>query len=202
MEINILDASGKVTGKKAMPETIAGVKPNKHLIHEVVTAYLANQRQGTHSTLTRGEVRGGGKKPWKQKHTGRARAGTSRSPLWRGGGIIQGPKPRDYSIGIPKQKVKAALHQILSVKAQAGEIVVAEAPVMKIPKTKTITSWLKTLSMPEKVLFVTEKADPKFTLATRNLSDFKIMERRSLHPYQVMNARKIIFTPESAGLLE
>ncbi len=199
MDIDILNPQGKSTGKKALSETIASIKPNKHLVHEVVRAYLANQRQGTHATLTRGNVSGGGKKPWKQKHTGRARAGTSRSPLWRGGGIIQGPMPRNYTIPIPQAKVKAALNQILFIKAKAGELVVADAPKMDKVKTKSITQWLKALSLPQKSLLVLEKNDAKISLAARNLTDFKIMERKHLHPYQVLNAKKVVFTPEAAG---
>src|SRR3989344_3208552 len=108
MEINVLNSKGEVTGKANLPEGLDSVKVNRHLVHEVVRAYLANQRKGTHSTLTRTEVSGGGKKPWKQKHTGRARAGSSRSPLWRGGGIIFGPQPRSYRIDLPHAQVKAA----------------------------------------------------------------------------------------------
>ena len=198
MEIDILDVKGKVSGKKALPESVAGAKPNKHLMHEVVTAYLANQRQGTHKVLTRGNVQGGGKKPWKQKHTGRARAGTIRSPLWRGGGIIHGPVPRDYRVDLPNAKVKAALHQALSVKAKAGELVVAEAPKLAEAKTKNVTSWMKTLSLPQKVLLVVEKSDAKLSLASRNLKDFEVRERKHLHAYQVLGAKKVVLTPESA----
>src|SRR3989338_3711360 len=129
MEIEQLNSEGKSTGKARLPESwFADSKMNRHLVHEVVTAYLANQRKGTHSTKTRSEVSGGGKKPWKQKHTGRARAGSSRSPLWRGGGIIFGPKPRSYRRDLPQAKVRIALIQILAEKAKTGTIVVSEKP--------------------------------------------------------------------------
>ena len=175
MEIDILDSQGKVSGKKALPGSVAEAKPNKHLMHEVVTAYLANQRQGTHKTLTRGLV--------------------------RGGGIIHGPVPRDYRIDLPNAKVKAALHQALSVKASAGELVVSEAPKLEAAKTKNVTAWLKTLSLPQKVLLVMEKSDAKLSLATRNLKDFEILERKHLHAYQVLGAKKVVLTPEAAELL-
>ena len=201
MEIDILDSQGKVAGKKPLPESVALAKPNKHLMHEVVTAYLANQRQGTHKVLTRGQVTGGSRKPWKQKHTGSARAGTTRSPLWRKGGIIHGPVPRDYSIGLPKAKVKAALHQALSIKASAGELVVAEAPKLQAAKTKNIAAWLKTLCLPQKVLLVIEKSDAQLSLASRNLKYFEILERKHLHAYPVLGAKKVILTPEALGAL-
>ena len=201
MEINVLDAKGKVSGKANLSEAISTVKPNKHLLHEVVTAYLANQRQGTHSTLTRGFVNKSGKKPWKQKHTGRARAGRASSPLWRGGGIIFGPHPRSYRRDIPQAKIKAALTQAISIRAQAGDLVVAEAPKMEKAKTKSVIQWLKTLALPQKSLLVTVKKDPVFSLASRNLVDFEIMEWKNIHPYQIMNFKKVILTPEVASSL-
>ncbi|OGR83321.1 MAG: 50S ribosomal protein L4 [Elusimicrobia bacterium RIFCSPLOWO2_01_FULL_54_10] len=201
MDINILDSKGKVSGKQTLPESIANAKPDKHLAHEVVTAYLANQRKGTHAVLTRAEVTGGSRKPWKQKHTGRARAGTTRSPLWRKGGIIHGPQPRDYRITLPQAKVRAVLLQALSAKATSGDLIVADAPKLEQPKTKAVTAWLKSLSLPVKSLLVLEKKDSKLSLAARNLSDFEIMERKHLHAYQVLGAKKVVLTPEAAGLL-
>ena len=122
-----------------LPDRLFGVDlANIHLIHEVVQAYLANQRKGTHSSLTRSEVSGGGKKPWKQKHTGRARSGSTRSPLWRGGGIIFGPKPRSYRRDLPGKKIKAALAQVLSAKLKSGELVVCEKPKMEKAKTSLV----------------------------------------------------------------
>ena len=160
-----------------------------------------NGRAGTASTKTRGQVSGGGKKPWKQKHTGRARAGTIRSPLWRKGGVIHPPKPRDYRIDLPQAKVKAALHQALSVKASSGDLVVAEAPNLEAVKTKNVTAWLKMLSLPQKVLLVTEKADAKLSLASRNLRDFEVLQRKHLHAYQVLGAKKVVLIREAMGAL-
>ena len=201
MEINVLDSQGKVSGKASLPEAIAQAKPNRHLVHEVVTAYLSNQRKGTHATLTRGNVTGGGKKPWKQKHTGRARAGTSRSPLWRKGGIIFGPHPRSYRVDLPQVKVKAVLNLVLSAKAESGNLVVAEIPRLEAPKTKKVVEWLKALSLPQKCLVVMVKQDQIFKKASRNLVDFQVMEWKHLHPYQVMNSQKVVLTPEVAGSL-
>lgn len=201
MDLNILDNAGKISGKASFPDAFGAAKVNKHLIHEVVTAYLSNQRKGTHSTLSRGQVQGGGKKPWKQKHTGRARSGTSRSPLWRGGGIIFGPKPRSYRIDLPHAKVKAALSQVLAAKVASGDIVVAQRPVLDQPKTKKVQEWLDNLSLPGNSLLVLDKGDDKIFLASRNLPGFRVMECRNLHAYHVLSAGKVVFTPEAVQCL-
>lgn len=204
MEINVLNAEGKVSGKVAWPEQrLSGenAKVNRHLAHEVVRAYLANQRSGTHSTLTRTEVSGGGKKPWKQKHTGRARSGSSRSPLWRGGGIIFGPKPRSYRMDIPKQKIKIAFNEILADKVKNGQVVVSDKPRLEKTKTKEVFQWLKKLDLPMNSLLVVDKKDEKLNLASRNLQDFMIVEFQNLHPYYLLKAGKIIFTPEAVKCL-
>ena len=201
MELDILDNEGKAAGKTSWPESLSAKKANAHLVHEVVNAYLANQRKGTHSTLTRTEVSGGGRKPWKQKHTGRARSGSTRSPLWRGGGIIFGPKPRSYRIDLPKAKIRGALSQVLSKKSGAGDILVAEPLKLEAAKTKSVAQWLKKLHCPSGSLLVLDKKDEKLKLASRNLPDFNVMECAHLHPYHVLRAKKIIFTPEAVKCL-
>lgn len=202
MEVDIVNSEGKVSGKTVLPESIGQVKIRPHLVHEVLRGYLANQRKGTHSSLTRSEVKGGGKKPWKQKHTGRARAGTTRSPLWRGGGIIFGPKPRSYRIDLPHSKVRSALSQVLNVKAKNGDLIISEKPQLENRKTKKVVEWLKKLSLPQKSILVVEKKDEQLSLASRNLKFFKVMERNSLHPYHILNAQKVIFTSEAFNGLE
>lgn len=199
-----MNSVGQVSGKTKLPERIdaQGKSVNRHLLHEVVRAYLANQRKGTHSTLTRSEVSGSGKKPWKQKHTGRARAGTSTSPLWKGGGIIFGPKPRSYRMDLPHTKIKAALSQAIVEKAKNGAMVISEKPALTEAKTKKMAEWISKLSLPENTLLVIEKKDEKLSLATRNLRHFKVMECHSLHPYHILSAEKIIFTPEAIKSLE
>jgi large subunit ribosomal protein L4 len=202
MEIDIINNEGKAKGKAKLPETLAAAgKLNPHLVHEVVKAYLANQRLGTHSTLTRSEVTGGGKKPWKQKHTGRARQGSIRSPLFRKGGIIGGPKPRDYRENIPQAKVKNALLQILASKAASGAMVVSEAPQLAAPKTKLVSQWLKAMSAGNKSLLVLDKKDAKLAQASRNLPNFAWIECKHLHPVHVLGVKKIIFTPEAVKCL-
>ncbi len=201
MEVDIYK-DGKSSGKANLPDELFGVsKVSKHLVHEVIRAYMQNQRKGTQSTLTRSEVSGGGKKPWKQKHTGRARSGSSRSPLWRHGGIIHAPKPRSYRTDVPNSKIKVALTHALSAQAQAGNVVVAELPVLKQAKTKIVASWLKKLSFPLKTLVVIDKREENFVVASRNLPDFEWIEYKHLHPYHILNAKKIVITPEAVKSL-
>ena len=202
MEIDIIDHEGKANGKAKLPESLAAAgKFDRHVAHEVVKAYLANQRAGTHSTLTRTEVSGGGKKPWKQKHTGRARQGSIRSPLFRGGGIIHGPKPRDYREAVPHAKVKNILLQALASKAESGAMVVSEGPKLSEPKTKLVVQWLKKVAPENNALLVVDKKDEKLARASRNIKDFSWIECKHLHPYHVMGAEKIIFTPEAVKCL-
>lgn len=202
IEVNILNSEGQIEGKSKLPEKFeAAGRPNSHLLHEVVRVYLANQRKGTHDSLTRSEVSGGGKKPWKQKHTGRARAGTIRSPLWRGGGIIHGPHPRSYRMDIPQEKVKKALSQAITACAESGNFVVASQPKLDQAKTKLVSQWLKQLSLPENSLLVLDKKDEKLALASRNLKDFSWIECSHLHPYHILKAKKVIFTPEAVQCL-
>lgn len=202
MEVDILNSDGKSSGKATLPDPIfAEKKVSKSLLHEVVRAYLANQRSGTHKAKTRSEVSGSMKKPWKQKHTGRARAGTSTSPLWKGGGIIHGPVPRSYHISVPKSKLETALVHALSSKASAGNVMVSALPALKEAKTKTVATWLKKLSIPAKSLLIVDKKDDKFALASRNMKDFAWIECKHLHPYHVLKAKKIVFTPEALQCL-
>ena len=197
MEISVIDSEGKVKGKRELNNPLCSAPlKNSFVLHEVVRAYLANQRKGTHSTLTRTEVSGGGKKPWKQKHTGRARSGSTRSPLWRGGGIIFGPKMRSYRIDLPKHKVELALSEALSSKANSGELLVSEKPILEKPKTKLLCAWLKNRGLGDHTLLVLNQKDEDLSLAARNLKNFKWILWNHLHPYHVLQAKKIVFTEE------
>jgi large subunit ribosomal protein L4 len=165
--------------------------------------YLANQRSGTHSTKTRGEVSGGGAKPWKQKGTGNARAGSNRSPLWRKGGIIFGPRPKDYSHRISKQKRNLALKMALSTKLHLNGIVVLDSFKIEEVKTKKVVEILKNLKINgSKVLLVVEKAEEKLRLASRNIPDLVIIEAKNMNAYEVMWADKIIFTEDAIEALK
>ncbi len=195
MEAILYNSVGEEKGKVNLP-AIFSTKVNIPLLHEVVTAYLANRRKGCASTKTRGEVSGGGRKPWRQKGTGRARAGSIRSPLWRHGGIVFGPKPRDYRQDLPKKKLKKALACALAAKADV--IKVLENLEIVEPKTKKIIEILKKIGInSEETVFVLEKIEDNLRLASRNITYLNLVERRNLNAYDVLNCKNLIFTLEA-----
>ncbi len=200
--LNVIDTnSGKVLESIEIPEKLKkyfDYKNPQYVIHEVVTAYLSNQRQGTHSTKTRAEVRGGGKKPWVQKHTGRARQGSIRSPLWRKGGIVFGPKPRDYYIDIPKKKKILAKYLCIVDKIKSGNLIVVENFNLKSHKTKEAKKIIKNMNVnSEKILIVAKQFDQNTKLATRNLKNVSLNKLKELNAYNILNNKKIIFTKEA-----
>lgn len=201
MKAEILTIEGKVKGEIEIPQEIFACEINQGLIWEVVTNYLNNQRQGTASTKTRGEVRGGGRKPWPQKHTGRARHGSIRSPIWRKGGVVFGPKPRDYYYSLPKKKKRLALLSALSARYQDKEVLFLEDFNLNEPKTKLMYNILKNLKINgEKVLLIVKDMERNIKLASRNISNLTLMPANSLNAYEVLINNKIIFT--ESGLEE
>ena len=202
MNTAIYNVSGKEKGKIELPEYFEiKVKPN--LLHQVVVGYQANQRSGTHSTKTRGEVSGGGAKPWKQKGTGNARAGSNRSPLWRKGGIIFGPRPKDYSQKISKQKRNLALKMALSTKLQLNGIVVLDEIKIEEIKTKKVAEILKNLKINgSKVVLIVEKSENKLRLASRNIPNLVITEAKNMNAYEVMWADTLLFTEGAIAVLK
>ncbi|MDO8733891.1 MAG: 50S ribosomal protein L4 [Elusimicrobiota bacterium] len=196
MEANIYNIKGEKTGTSVLPENIFNAKINVPLMHEVVTWYLANWRQGTHSAKTRAEVSGSGKKPWKQKGTGRARAGSIRSPLWRHGGVIFAKKPREFSYSMPKKKVHLALLSALSSKAKDGSVMVLDELKIVTPKTKNVAEIIKNLKLKKKVLLVS-KRDKTLNMASRNIANLFLHDVTDLTTYDVLNSDKILFTKES-----
>jgi large subunit ribosomal protein L4 len=194
METTVYTLDGKEKGKVSLPGNFE-TKVSAALMHEVITAYQANQRAGTHSTKTRGEVSGGGRKPWKEKGTGNARSGSNRSPLWRKGGIIFGPKPHGYYQNISQQKRKLALFMALSEKAKSGDIIVVDQIAVNEPKTKEIATILKNLKLEGMNILVADgKIDPKFKMAGRNIPGLIMTEARNLNSYTIMWAQKVVFT--------
>ena len=176
----------------SLPKNIFDVKMNENVVHQTVIWYLASQRRGTQSAKTRAEVSGGGKKPWKQKGTGRARAGSSRSPLWRKGGVIFAPKPRDYGYALPKKVKKLALRIALSDKARADKVIVVPEFKLAEAKTKLAVKWLAELKLVGKVLILQEAADEVFTKAVRNVKGIKIMTVNDLNIFDLLNADALI----------
>jgi len=201
-EFDIKDKNNKSIGKINLPEEVFGIKAKTGVIHNAVVNFLANQRQGTHATKTKGLVRGGGKKPWKQKSTGRARAGSNRSPLWRGGGIIFGPQPRDYSYELPRKAKKLALNAVLSGKLSDGEIMVIDDLVIEKPRTKDMISILRNLGLEgEKTLIVLPEKNDNVMLSVRNIPGVTVKRASDLNPYEVAVHKRLLMTKQAVEKL-
>ncbi|MFQ5799147.1 MAG: 50S ribosomal protein L4 [Bacteroidota bacterium] len=203
MLADIYKTDGSKTGEQVtlVPE-IFEIQPNDHAIYMAVRAYLAAQRQGTHKTKTRGEVRAGGGKPWRQKHTGRARAGSSRSPLWRGGGRIFGPEPRDYDIKLPEKMKKLARKSALSQKARENQILVVEDFSFDQPKTKQMAAVLKALALDgKKTLLLVPKNDGVVVKSGRNIPLLHILEANKASTYDILDCRMLVIQRSAVGVL-
>ncbi|HYZ66842.1 MAG TPA: 50S ribosomal protein L4 [Mycobacterium sp.] len=190
--------AGKKEGSVELPAELFDVEPNIALMHQVVDAQLAAKRQGTHSTKTRGEVRGGGKKPYRQKGTGRARQGSTRAPQFTGGGTVHGPKPRDYSQRTPKKMIAAALRGALSDRARNDRIhAITELVEGQTPSTKSAKAFLATLTERKQVLIVIGRADEAGALSVRNLPGVHVIEPGQLNTYDVLKADDVVFSVEA-----
>ena len=198
MDIPVYNKEGEKIDNVQLDEQKFGGPIRSTLLRDAVIMYEANKRQGTASTKTRGEVAGGGKKPWVQKHTGRARAGSIRSPIWKGGGISFGPKPRDYSYTIPKKAKKLALFSALASRVRDNELVVVEDLNFDTPKTKQMIGILKALGMNgESCLIVIPKANEAVWKSARNIPHVKVMASAELNAYEVLKPKKILLTKEA-----
>ena len=193
--VDLIDVKGKKSGSVDLPEALFDATTNVPLIHQVVTAQLAAARQGTQSTLRRGEVSGTGKKPFKQKGTGRARQGSIRMPQHRGGGIIHGPKPRDYSERTPKKMIAAALRGALSDRARNGKVfIVDQFGIKDTPSTKAASELLSGISQLSKVLVVLDRSDEVSLRSLRNIRDVHVIAVDQLNAYDVLKAEDVVFT--------
>jgi len=201
METKVLDITGKETGTIALPESLFGVKANPTFLHEVITAFLANQRSGTADVKTRSEVSGTGKKPWKQKGTGRARQGSLRAVQFRHGGVAWGPTPHSYRQALPAAKRKTALAMALSTKLEEGNVVVLDSLTLKEAKTKAFSGVLETLQAGCKPLVLDNFADKNATLACRNIEGLTHIPTQDINAYVVLNSSKVIFTKDAVTKL-
>jgi len=202
-EIEIKDRDNKIIEKMNLREDVFGVQGKRGILHQVVVNFLANQRQGTHSTKTKGLVSGGGRKPFKQKHTGRARAGGSRSPLWRGGGTVFGPQLRDYSYKVPKKVKRRALMAALYEKLYSNEIVVIDSIPIEKPRTKEMLSILKNLGLDKKsVLVVLSEHNDSVALSVRNIPGVRITRAMDLNTYDVIASNMLLMTREAIARFE
>ncbi len=190
--VDVVDLKMSKVGSVELPAAVFGCKPHAVLVHEAVVMQRACERQGTASTLRRGEVSGSGKKPWKQKHTGRARAGSTRSPVWRHGGSVFGPKPRSYAVSMPKQKYRAALQSALSAKLAAGEVVIVSDLALEQPKTKLLAKALAQLGVSGRAVVVAGEGRSDLKQAARNLSKVKVVGPEHLNVYDVLCAHSIV----------
>lgn len=196
LEVSVVNASNNKVGTVELDEKIFGQPVNASLLHESVVMQLNNRRQGTHSTKTRGLVSGGGKKPWKQKGTGRARAGSTRSPIWRGGGTIFGPLPRDYSYRMPRKKGRLALYSALSSKLLDNALVVVDSLDGKSGKTREALSVLKGLNVADSALIVCEDKNNTLYRGVRNLPNVAIMDIRQLNVYELLRYKSLVISRE------
>jgi large subunit ribosomal protein L4 len=196
--IDVLDASGAKAGTVDLPDDVFGAKVNVPLIHQVVVAQLAARRQGTHKAKTRGEVRGGGKKPYRQKGTGRARQGSTRAPQFAGGGVVHGPVPRDYSQRTPKKMKTAALKGALSDRAGGGRVhVVSTLVTGETPKTKATLEALRKITQARRVLVVVDESDEMTWLSLRNAPEVHLLDSGQLNTYDVLVHDDVVFTQEA-----
>lgn len=204
MTIDVLKIDGSKSGEKIeLSDSIFAIEPNDHAIYLDVKAYLANQRQGTHKAKERGEVRGGGKKPWKQKGRGGARAGTIRSPLWVGGGTIFGPRPRDYRQDLPKKVKQLARKSALSYKVKDEQLVVVEDFSFDKPKTKDFVNVLESLKIAgKKVLLLTGDYKPEVYKSGRNIPKIQILEAAKATTYDLLNNQVLVMQKSAVNVIE
>lgn len=201
-KVKIVDMTGKELGTRELSEAVFGVEPNAAVLHAAVKNYLANQRQGTQSTLTRTEVRGGGRKPWRQKGTGHARQGSIRAPQWTHGGVAIGPKPRSYRLGLNKKIKRLALKSAFSVKVQENAMIVVDKIEMSEFKTKTVVSMLKALGAAKKALIVLPAVDEKVIRSASNIPGVKTACVNTLNVYDVLNCDTFIVAQDAVAKIE
>ncbi len=201
LEVSVVDINNNKVGSMELDEKIFGQSVNAALLHEAVLMQRNNARLGTHSTKTKGLVRGGGKKPWKQKGTGRARAGSSRSPVWVGGGTIFGPLPRDYGYRLPKKKGRLALYSALSSKVAENALVVIDSLAGRSGKTKEAASIMKILNVVNSALIICDDRDSALYQGVRNLPGITIMDIRQLNVYDLLRYRSLVISKEDVKRL-
>ncbi|MBP2071967.1 MAG: large subunit ribosomal protein [Thermoanaerobacterium sp.] len=200
-KVTVYNINGEQIGEMELSDNVFGVEVNVPVMHEAVLNYLANQRQGTHSTKRRGEVRGGGIKPWRQKGTGRARQGSIRAPQWIKGGVVFGPKPRDYSYNIPKKVKRLALKSALSSKVRDNEIIVIDDINIDEPKTKKVVDMLKKFNV-KNALIVIPEGKENVVLSSRNIPNVKAVYANSLNTYDVLKYDRFIITKDAVNKVE
>ncbi len=200
-KVEIIDMERNVLSEKSLDDSVFGLETRPDLLHSVVIAQLAKRRSGTASTKTRSEIRGGGRKPWRQKGTGRARVGTLSSPILRGGGVTFGPKPRDYEKKVNKKVQRAALKNALSMKVQEGNLLVVDSISLDTPKTKDFLAKMENLGVREALLIDTEPSS-NLVLGSRNLREFKTLPQKVLNVYDLLRYETLVITEGALEIIE
>ncbi len=202
-KVAVYNMTGAQTGEIELNDSVFGVEVNEAVMHQAVVMQLASQRQGTASTKTRGLVRGGGRKPWRQKGTGRARSGSTRSPIWVGGGTVFGPQPRSYAFSMPRKARRLAIKSALSAKVQAGELLVMEDIAIKEPKTKTVVGMLDSLKIgDDKALIIVSATDENVEKSSRNIPGVKSITSQGLNVYDILYHDKVLVTKDAVSKIE
>ena len=199
--VSVLNTDGKEVEKLDLNDNIFGVEINETIVHKAVVTYLANNRQGTQSALTRSEVSGGGKKPWRQKGTGHARQGSTRSPQWTGGGVVFAPKPRDYSMKMNKREKQIALFSALTTKVNDGKLIVVDKFELEAPKTSAFVKVLENLKA-NKALIVTNEKNDNLVLSARNIADVKTEAREAINVYDILKYDSLVMTVDAVKAIE
>ena len=198
----VTGANGKASGQVKLAPSVFELRPNDHLLYEAVKLYRAGARSGTHKTKSRGDVSGSGKKPWKQKGTGQARVGDKRTPLWRHGGTVFGPTPRDYSYSMPKKALTAALRQALSTKNRTGSLRIVESIKADSPKTKALKAAIDALNFDGKTIYVESEPSDALILSSRNIPGFRVIETSHLTVYDILNCKTLAVSTAALSRLE
>lgn len=201
-KVSVYDMNGNAVSELELNDAVFGIEPSQYAMHQAVVNFLANQRHGTQSTLTRTEVSGGGRKPWRQKGTGHARQGSTRSPQWRHGGVALGPKPRSYTYTLNKKVKRLALLSALSSKAQENEIVVVDSIKTDGYKTKTIVNMLKALNVDGKALIVLDTVDQQVIKSAANIPGVKTTQVNTLNVYDILNYTKFVVVKDAVAKIE
>lgn len=200
--INVVDMTGKKVSTIDLADSIFAIEPNTAVMHQMVVSYLANQRQGTQSALTRSEVSGGGKKPWRQKGTGRARQGSTRAPQWTHGGVVFAPKPRSYSFSVNKKVKRLAMKSALSSKVLDNDVIVVDAITMDEYKTKVMVEMLSAIGVEKKALIVLPEVDKKVIKSASNIKGVKTAQVNELNVYDILNTGKLVIVKDAVSKIE
>lgn len=200
--LNVVDMNGKNVAEIALSDAVFGIEPNAAVMHMAVVSYLANQRQGTQSTLTRTEVSGGGRKPWRQKGTGHARQGSIRAPQWYHGGVALGPKPRDYGFELNKKEKKLAIKSAFSSKVIDGAVIILDALTVEDYKTKTVVNCLNAIGAAKKSLIILAENDSKAIRSASNIKGVKTAQVNTINTYDILNADSVVIVKDAVAKLE